>query len=292
MKQLSLFDRMGGGDSVIIEVAKRFGFSIQHHITDADEMVYSVQDWIIGVTSTPHARNFWRQFKSRLDKSGDSELYTRCSQLPYLASNGKTYQMDYADDVTLFEMTGRMDVATGVRNEVLQYMAKSAAFVDKMRHNKRDVAALLNQMADAESSATGKDAEWLAARAKGVQSRNSFTSVVHGANPDVNIGQATNDVYQGVFGMKAGKLREVLQIGVRGNPRDHMGTLALAYVGVCEAAISTQLRDFADNDVVPVYVVHQIVQTMAKLTGTQAQDMAAYLKIDLLTGSALLPKAK
>jgi DNA-damage-inducible protein D len=288
MKQLSLFDYTVPETHVILQIANDFGFKIQHYTTDSDETLFAIRDWVAGVSQSENPNDFWQKLKGRLTKAGQKELWTRCPKLPYLATNGKTYQLEFADDMTLFEITTRMDVNTGVRNAVLQYMAKSAAFVDKLRLNKREAAALLNQMADDEDVARGKDVKWIDAREKGIQTRNRFTKTLVDQNPDVSIGQATNNVYQGVFGMKAAELRDMLHLKTRANPRDHMSRLALIYVQLAEEIATIELEGYQDADIVPLNTVYRIVSRMASRAGIQAQEMASELGIDLLTGQKLL----
>lgn len=108
------------------------------------------------------------------------------------------------------------------------------------------------------------------------------------SNPDVNIGLATNNVYQGVFGMVASELRDVLKLKARANPRDHMSRVALIYVELAEAITEIELAEFKDTDVVPLSRIYRIVSLMANKAGVQAGDMARDLGIDLLTGQKLL----
>src|SRR5579872_6262929 len=70
--------------------------------------------------------------KRRLVKA-EIELSSWCVQLPYRASNGKRYDIDHTDAEGLYRITQRMDVNTGLRDRILNYLAKSGAFVDGQR---------------------------------------------------------------------------------------------------------------------------------------------------------------
>src|SRR3990172_1033853 len=64
-------------------------FPLASHDID-EQRYYAVQDWIKGVAQTPNAPRFWEKIRKRY-----IELSTSCRQLPYVAKNGRTYQMDF-----------------------------------------------------------------------------------------------------------------------------------------------------------------------------------------------------
>src|SRR5260221_5804986 len=111
--------------------AARCGFPLAFHDLD-DERYYAVQDWIRGVAKTTDASNFWNSLKRRFRKIG-IETSTLCIGLPYRATDGKTYKRDFAQAEFLYQVTQRMEADTGLRNDVLEFLAKSGVAIDEMR---------------------------------------------------------------------------------------------------------------------------------------------------------------
>jgi hypothetical protein len=140
----------------------------------------------------------------------------------------------------------------------------------------------------AQALKAGRDASWIATREIGVMTRNQFTAALVNANPQINIGEATNTVYKSVLGQDASGLRKTLNIGQKQNPRDSMSELALAYLNTAEAAIRAQLSGFKADDVLPLHIMRSIIAIVAQATGTQAEQMARLVGIDLVSGRKML----
>ena len=270
-----------------IQIATDYNFPLQYHQTPDDVILYSIQDWVAGVGQTAEPRDFWAKLKKRL-KASKFQLWTPCPQLPYRASNGKTYQMDFADDVTLYRITQQMSTNTGVRNEVLSFLAKAGAFVDELRQDPEAAQQKIASHRQTQAVKSGRDASWIATREMGVMTRNQFTAALVTANPQINIGEATNTVYKNVLGQDASGLRKSLNIGQKQNPRDSMSELALAYLNTAEAAIRAQLSGFHADDALPLHIMRNIISIVAQATGTQAEQMARLVGIDLVSGQKLL----
>ena len=287
--QMTLFSHNNQADHPLpLQIASEYGFALQCHTQDDDTVVYAVQDWIAGIAQATAARDFWQKLKKRLDKTGYSELYARCLQLPYRASNGKTYQMDFADDETLYQITQRMDTNTGIRNDVLTFLAKAGAFVDELRQDPEAAQQKIATHRQSQALKSGKPASWIAQREMGVITRNELTALVVKVCPEMNIGEVTNIGYKGTLGHDAKGLRKMLAIGEKQNPRDHMSEVALAYTMVHEASVRALLSGYAGSDFVPSDVVRKVIQTVADSTGKQAQETAKLIGVDLVTGRKLL----
>lgn len=291
MKQMSLFDDGSYQQATTplpLLIAAQYGFSLQHHTLEDDTVVYAVQDWIAGVAQTDEPRKFHDQLKRRAKKAG-LELSSSYRQLPYRATNSKTYQMDFASDETLYVITQRMDTNTGIRNDVLAYLAKSGAFVDELRTDPEAAAVKIEAQRRAKSHMANADPQWQAARELGVITRKQFTAMLVTLSPALSLGQATNDVYQGVFGDDATALRKRLGIGAKGNPRDHMSRLALIYTMAAEESCRIELAQYADEDALPASLVRSVIVKVARITGLQVQEIGAALGVDVLTGTPALP---
>jgi hypothetical protein len=75
-------------------VAEKWMFLLSY-VTLEDKILYSVQDWIRGLTSAKDIRTIWADIKRR---SNLNQVLDSIQQLPYTATNGKTYQMDFVND--------------------------------------------------------------------------------------------------------------------------------------------------------------------------------------------------
>src|SRR5262249_52400792 len=143
-------------------IAEQYNFPLAYLDHIDGNRFYAVQDWIKGVAQTDNARRFWSDLQKRLKKAGNT-LYASCVQLPYRASNGRTYQMDYARAETLYQITQRMDAQTGLRDEILKFLAKSGVIVDEIRI---DPDAAIDAAIE-EYRRRGKDDRWISARLSG-----------------------------------------------------------------------------------------------------------------------------
>src|SRR5688572_13731372 len=92
-------------------IAGHYGFPLAYHDVESVRY-YAVQDWIRGVARPADARLYWSVMQKRFKKSG-VEMYTWCIHLPYKATDGKKYKVDYAAAHGLYMITQRMDANTG-----------------------------------------------------------------------------------------------------------------------------------------------------------------------------------
>lgn len=226
--QLSLFDTQDEPRPLPLLIAAGgkdwHAFPLQYSVIDGVHY-YAVQDWLRGVAQTDNARKFWDNLKRRALSVHKIELSSSCRQLPYIASNGKTYQMDYANAETLYQITQYMDSTTGIRAHILKYLAKAGVKLDEMR------------VADS--------APMLTERAKGVPVRNGLMA----AAKDTHInnrplyGVLTDTQYKALFGMVAKQLETELG----GKVRDKLGDLALSAIRSAEDTATYGLRIQGDS---------------------------------------------
>ncbi len=276
----------------IVNVSEEHNFPLQRCILPDGREMYAVQDWISGIAKTDNPRDFWQKLKKRLKALNQNELYTSCLQLPYLSSNGRTYQMDYADGQTLYGITQHMGVDTGIRNAVLSHLAKTGAFIDAARKDPETAEIALNQYSRRKAEYEGKDPEWVLVREMGKLTRKQLTAVIVKLSPTVNLGTATNIGYTGVLGTDARGLNAQLGQKTGDNPRDAMSRLGLIYTMAHEEASRIRLSTFAEDEIVPDGVVYRELREVAKTTGMQAREMAAQLGINIVTGKPVLPSGK
>jgi hypothetical protein len=114
-------------------IAAHYGFQLASKEHIDGKRYYAVQDWIKAVAQPDtDPRIFWNKMKRQLRKAG-IDFSTKCQKLDYRASNGKTYKGDYADAEILYQITQRMVANTGLREAVLEFLAKSGVVVGELR---------------------------------------------------------------------------------------------------------------------------------------------------------------
>ena len=77
---------------------------IRHHFDEkSGKWYFSVVDVIAIITKSSDPRNYWKVLKNRLKKA-QNKLVTECNQLKMLASDGKYYLTDVADEETILDI--------------------------------------------------------------------------------------------------------------------------------------------------------------------------------------------
>ena len=280
MTQLSLFgDETPDNRPLPRIVASKWDFPLQHYQTDTDYF-YAVQDWIAGLTSDTNtaAQKLWAKMKKQLSTSS--------RQLDYLASNGKTYSMDFVDDEGLYLIAQHLRSTSKrtVLKDIKSYLAAAGVMVDEMR---LDPSKAIEAGID-KYQQQGKADTWIEARANGIFSRKAFTAALKASIVDMNdktYGMATETLYKGLWQRTSRQLRGELNLAPKQNIRDAMSSIALTYTSIAEIAAAHSLGEAEE---VPETVAMEIIYKVAALINKQAHETAAYLGIDAFTGQPLL----
>ncbi len=283
--QLVLFEGLEYADRPLPElIARRFGFPLARRDED-NVRYYAIQDWIRGVAQTDvtASSELWRLMKRRLKKA-KIETRSWCTSLGYRASDGKTYKRDHATDAGLYLITQHLKTDTGIRNQVLDYLARAGVIVDEIR---RDPSKAF-ELGRAAYELKGKDDRWIRSRIEGKFKRNLFTAALQAALADpqpVHFALATDDVSVGLFERTTAKLKAELGLPKDVNLREYLSDLALSYLSIAESIIAQRLGaqteltwDEADAIIVQV----------AALIRPQVQATSEHLGIDVATGKPLL----
>lgn len=274
MTQLALFS----GDELVDPrelpqiIAANNHFPLQHYEVEGGNL-YAVQDWIRGVAQTDNPRRFWADVKKRAKKAG-IELSASCVQLPYTAADGKSYKVDFADAETLYLITQRMDVNTGLRNRILAFLAKAGVEVDRRRRMQ------------------AHDPLWLKSRQETKHDRKELTGAfsihVIDATP-LHYAQATDAVYEGLYdGRKAKVLKQQMGLEAKANLRDYQTRQALNLQGLVEATAADLI---AQRGMQTPDQALETVHRIAEMFGVQARQISQMLGIDIATGRPLLESA-
>lgn len=129
MKQLSLFehDVFGGPDAILSDmphpliVAERWGFKLSYVDQDGnkDHYLYAGLEWFRGLGGE---RKGWSRVKNQLSLSA--------RQLPFTATDGKTYQIDFVTQDDLYRIA--MDMRQTAKRPQLKEQLQTSNPRDKM----------------------------------------------------------------------------------------------------------------------------------------------------------------
>lgn len=134
----------------------------------------------------------------------------------------------------------------------------------------------------------GKDDNWINARLTGIIKRQQFTAALKSAVASITrnqYGQATNEVYMGLWQRTAQQLKDEIGLSSSQNLRDHQPTLGLMYQALAEETCSTKL---GTRQELTFWEACLIIREVADLIGIQAKATSAYLGKDVATGKPLL----
>jgi hypothetical protein len=258
-------------------VAEKWGFQLQRYepTVSQPEYLFSIQDWICGLSSTKpgSARKTWEQLRS--------EFQTPTFKLLYFTDGG-TFRMDFTTDQGLYEIAQNMRPMKKrpQLEEIRLYLAKAGVLVDRVR---RDAGAAAELVEDLER----RHAE---VRAKGKHKRINFTQTAretHVKNhPDY--AALTNAEYQELFGAAKDELVKTLSLtpAQANRFRDHISTLALQAIDAAETAGAIKMKQLGRRLTTPEQL--EIVRHAARLIAPGFWALAEYLEIDLLSGNPRL----
>jgi hypothetical protein len=297
MNQLPLIPDFDTNDDTPLPliVAQRWNFPLAHIQTE-NGMVYAVQDWMRGLSGEDDVRYIWAKFKIT---EAAKQMLSSIQRLPYKASDGKTYKRDYVNDKGLYLIAQYMRVKHDrpMLTEIRQFLAKAGAFVDQLRlepemalTNIKDPDKLLDAFI-AYHRKRGMSDEWIQIRFESKIKRNKFTAAlaefVNESLSRWHYSTATDDVYKGLWGRSAKDLKTELQLSRDANLRDHQPSTALHYQGIVEDVCAAKLGKAEE---VSWGEARDIIQTVAKIIGRQAEETSLLMEMDLATGKALLGK--
>jgi hypothetical protein len=239
-------------------IAAQWNFPLAHKDHEDGRRYYAVQDWIAGVGNTPHARTLWEKLKKRakkqaeeLEKKGKEQLsrwWGQLVKLPYRATDGKDYKMDYADAETLYRITQRMDANTGRRNEILAYLAKAGVVVDEMYRDPDiadEVAKFMRENKEYRKLRTeGFDhdeaLQWLRVRNYGIGTRKWITDIwVRRDARGKEIAILTNKVSQIVHGKTATRRKQGMGLAKHDTPRNYDAAADQLLTAITELSAGT-----------------------------------------------------
>jgi hypothetical protein len=232
-------------------IAAQHRFPLAYKDHDDGRRYYAVRDWIAGVAKAPDPGDFWKKLKRRVANAG-IDWGDSVSPLPY---KGSKRLVDHAEAETLYQITQRMDASTGLRNEVLAYLAKAGVVLDEIYRDpdKADqVAASSRENKEyrklrTEGFTHEEAMQWLRMRDYGIGARKSITDIWVKRNARSYIWKLTNQVSQIVHGKTATLRKQEMGLAKHDTPRKYDAAADLLLSAIAELSAGT-LHEWRDSD--------------------------------------------
>lgn len=231
----------GEGDQPLpLYVAEKWDFPLAYVQTDT-VYLYAIQDWISGITGADNTRRIWSDFKRNVN---EPKLYDSIVQLPYTATDGKTYQMDFTDDNGLYLIAQHLRVteARPVLDEIKRFLAQAGVFVDHARRDPEAAADELDRVAYkrdynrliAEGFSPEEAQEWIDVRRKQKNQRRIITAIwgARGINKPKDYADLTNQVHRIALGRTA--TRHKRELAVKDSPHNYVSAADNATIQITE----------------------------------------------------------
>lgn len=215
-------------------VADQWDFPLQHYET-GDGYLYSIHDWIKGLTSgSPEtARKSWENIRS--------EVEVPTFKLDYLTQGG-VFQTDFTTDKGLYLIAQNLR-STAKRpqlKEIKHYLSDAGVFADEVRRNPDQAIEQIEDYRNhrdykrliASGMAHDEAVQWLDTRAKQKRQRPAITQIWQQRGAEGrDYATLSNAVTEGATGKTATQLKRELQVT---NPRDHLSTAENAAIAGIE----------------------------------------------------------
>jgi hypothetical protein len=221
----------------------------------------------------------------RLAKKAGIELYDSVVQLKFPASDGKHYMMDHVSAESLYRITQRMRAETGIRDQVLQFLAWAGVVVDDFRIDpEKAIEAAIEAY-----RRMGKTDTWIALRMRSKLGRNRFTAAFRESmrtSPDrIHYAIITDTMRLGLWKRTTKQLKQQLNLDEKDSLRDNLTGAGLAYETLAEDLSALEL---SQNSNLEFNEADEIVRSNSEFVGQHAEKASRRLNIDIPTGRPLL----
>lgn len=286
-KQLALWDNlenMSGKKPIPQDVARAFNFDLQRVEHDGT-VYYSIHDWIHGVCQSDNPSRYWSDMRRRT-KGAQADSYARCVTLPYTTTNGKTRQMDYADDELIYFITQRMESTPRVI-QVLLLFSKYLKQASDHRQNPERAKEYWRQRYIADKIAQGMtEQQAINVLRTREDSKDDFKrladTVFQVCSDTPRMSDIVNAEYVGLFGKIAKELKTILNTK---SIRDALPELQLSYLHTAETGLRAVLerKHSLTNDQV-IYAARQVCAPL----GVHLQSLCDALGVDRITNQPII----
>lgn len=236
MKQLDLFEGMEDMRDtrpLPIIVASEYGFPLQSQMHEG-KTYYAVLDWVRGVARSNNPSRLWSDLKTLAKKAG-RDTYDSIVTMPYVRSDKRRYPADYADEQTLYQIVQYMRAETGIRDQIVKFLAKAGVVLDTVRRDKRAAEQHINEVEKLHDKV----------RKDSIEGRNDFTATLQSTHitRSPNYAAVTQAEYEELFGAGKRELCRLLAIPDDSRAlRENLNTYALLALTTAEVHAAGLMR--------------------------------------------------
>lgn len=201
---------------------------------DTKEYWFAVVDVIELLTESTNPGRYWRDMKYR---ESEQELDAICVEFPMRhKKNNRTYQTDCANQEGMLRII--QSIPSPKAEPFKLWLAKTGSRrLDEIRNDPIELEREKYRL-------MGYDEQWIAARIGSITTRNELTDKWRksGVKEGLEYGILTNDIHKGTFEGMSVKEHKDLKGVKKGNLRDHMTPLELAFTILGEASTAENIQ--------------------------------------------------
>jgi DNA-damage-inducible protein D len=204
-----------------------------------NEWWFSIVDIIEVLTDSANPRLYWSTMKRRMQDEGFRELYAKCLQLKFQASDGKHYKTDAATIETMFRII--QSIPSPNAEPVKLWLAKAGT----ERLQEEAQPGLAEQRLTARYRKKGYPDEWIGQRLQGMIHRADAVGewVDRGAGTGRQIAALTDRLSMNEWGLTTRDHKVHKSLPFNADLRDSMTGLELAITALGEATAAELHRD-------------------------------------------------
>jgi DNA-damage-inducible protein D len=191
-------------------------------IWNEDEWYYSVVDFVGILTDSTDPKDYWYKVKTREEENG-VQLSTNCRQLKLIASDGKKYKTDCANN------EGLLRIIQSIPSKKAEPIKLWLAEVGRERLEEMQNPELAMHRMQEEYKKRGYDEKWIDVRIRGIITRKELTDQwkQRGAKEGKEYAVLTNEMTKETFNLNIKDYKEHKYLDSKDNLRDHMTPMEL-----------------------------------------------------------------
>ena len=204
---------------------------------ETKEWWYAVVDIVEVLAQTNRPKQYWSDLKRRTEQQSGVQLYANCVQFPMKhKTNGRTYKTECADQQGVLRII--QSIPSPNAEPFKQWLAATGS--RRLNEIQNDPLELERE----KYRALGYDEEWINARIGSITARNELTDEWKNRGIEGReYGILTNDIHQGTFDGLTVQSHKQKKGVTKGNLRDHMNPVELAFTILGETTAIEETRE-------------------------------------------------
>ena len=246
-----------------------------------NEWWFNLVDVIEILTNSPEPRKYWSKTKKKMTNTeGVNELSPIWRQLPFVATNGKTYQMDAATRQMLFRII--QSVSSPKAEPFRLWLAEIAEKHVQEIENPELGFERLKEL----YKAKGYPDDWIETRLKSIDVRKQLTDEwkLRGVKEGLEYSILTAEIAKATFGVTPSEHAKIKGLE-KANLRDHMTDLELVFTMLGEVIT----KNLAEKDDAQGFEENQnAAQRGGNYAGTARENLEKKENIKVVSGKNYL----